>query len=93
MEKQNGRQICKNNMEFQSAVPPPRHPPEGDEDGPSLQQQAHQSIYVNQKADLIDPQIFPYPDQNFDIAKDFIISKGELKYYVDQCNRVMPHVC
>ena len=42
MEKQNRRQICINNMELQTAVPSPPNPPEGDEDGPLPQQQAHQ---------------------------------------------------
>ena len=68
MEKQNRRKICRNKIEFQTVFPPPPNPPEGDEDG-----LRHNNKLINQKGDLVDQQIFPYPVPNFNTAKDFII--------------------
>ena len=85
MEKQNRRQINRNSMEFQTAFPQPEPVEEAAE---GAAQRQHQNIYVNQKADLIDPKVFPYPVHNFYTAKDFIVTKGELKYYVDPINPI-----
>ena len=45
--------------------------------------QQPQQVYVRQKSDLVSPQTYPFPVTHMYTAKDFIITKGELKYYVD----------
>ena len=73
-DQQNRRQTARQNVEFETDFPEPV---------PQDAEGQHQQVYVSHKSDLINPQTYPFAVQHMYTAKDFIITKGDLKFYSD----------